>query len=55
MRYGQQEPKRTIVISVGETDIDEIRHWIRLEILADPGIESVKAFLFDAYQKLGEK
>ena len=50
-------PDRPILYSIAivgkKKDVQELRNWARLEILADPP-EVVKEFLFEAYKKLGE-
>lgn len=53
MPYPERKPTATMVITVKERDIQALRNWARLEILADPE-ESVKEFLFEVYARLGE-
>lgn len=54
MPYVSREPTTTVVITIKTKDIKEIRDWLRLEVLADPGYESVKELLFELYQRIGE-
>lgn len=53
MPYPERPEPYSIVVVGKKRDIQTLRNWARLEILADPS-EEVKEFLFEVYKKLGE-
>lgn len=53
MPYPEREPRYSIVVVGKKRDVQALRNWARLEILADPP-EEVKEFLFEVYSRLGD-
>lgn len=55
MPYPERKRMTTYVIVVATEDVRHIRAWLRQAIVENEGSEPVKEFLFEAYQKLGER
>lgn len=55
MTYPRRTPLKTVVLSIPEPDVSEVRTEIRRHILEGTFSEALKEIMFELYGKLGEK
>lgn len=55
MPYPERPKTTAVVLVIREDHIERIRDWIRQTILYSEDSVPVQEFLFEAYQKLGQR